>query len=81
MVIEKWICPIKENINSLIKLLLPIVIISGLTAAISFVLYGRARMKEQIRQEKFYLNIHYISLSILCLLGIIYMMIMVNADN
>ncbi|MFT3932860.1 MAG: hypothetical protein QM726_04520 [Chitinophagaceae bacterium] len=54
--------------------------IAIIVAGITFILYGRARMQERELEEKFYLRIHYTTLFILLLLGIIYMFFMVEAD-
>lgn len=59
-------------------------ILSGLAmlaiaiAIITFVLYGRARMKEQEAREKMFLTIHYASMFVLLLLGIVYMFFMIE---
>ena len=43
-------------------------ICAGLIAIVSFILYGRARMQEQIEKEKLYLRIHYSSLFLLLIM-------------
>lgn len=45
----------------------------ALVAIISFVLYTRARMKEQEKAEAYYERIHYFSLFLLFALGVIIM--------
>jgi type II secretory pathway pseudopilin PulG len=65
----------------LIRLLVILAILTAVTAVISFVLYGRARMQEKERQEKQYLSFHYTSLFILLLLGIVYMFFMVETSD
>jgi hypothetical protein len=43
-----------------------------------FVLYARARMQEKEDREKLFLTIHYAALSILVVLGIVYLFFMVE---
>lgn len=52
-----------------------------IVAAITFVLYGRARMKEETKKEKQYLLIHSVSLFLLLLAGIVYMFFMVQTET
>lgn len=60
------------------NLLISIIAASGVIGIISFVLYGRARMKEDERREQYFLRIHYVALFLVLLLGIIYMFYMVE---
>ena len=50
---------------------LAIAALTGLVSIGSFVLYVRARMKEQEKQEKQFQSIHYASLLAIALLGVI----------
>lgn len=45
----------------------------GLIAVVSYALYARARMREDEANEAFYLRVHYISLFLLFVLGIVVM--------
>jgi hypothetical protein len=65
----------------LVHILAAVAIISGVIAVAAFVLYGRARMKEQEQKEKLFLNIHYASLFILLLIGIVFMFFMVETET
>ena len=60
--------------------MLPVLIGAACTCALvavaSFVLYVRARMKEQEEAEAFYQRIHYISLFLLFALGVVIMFYM-----
>ncbi|MEP6747227.1 MAG: hypothetical protein ABJB86_05860 [Bacteroidota bacterium] len=64
-----------------VHVLVVLAITSLIIAAVTFVLYGRARMKEQEQSEKFFLNIHYACLFILFLVGIVYMFFMVKTET
>jgi hypothetical protein len=65
----------------LVHILAALAIISGVIAVAAFVLYGRARMKEQEQKEKLFLRIHYTSLFILLLIGIVFMFFMVETET
>ena len=81
MVVEKRVYLIKKNLN-LFRHPLTVFVVADLIVAIIFlVLYGRARMKEQEQREKLFFRIHTAALIILMITGIIYMMVMVEADN
>jgi formate hydrogenlyase subunit 3/multisubunit Na+/H+ antiporter MnhD subunit len=60
--------------------MLPVLIGAACTCAlisiVSFVLYARARMKEQESAEAFYQRIHYFSLFLLFALGVVIMFYM-----
>ncbi|MEO5681205.1 MAG: hypothetical protein ABIQ88_01125 [Chitinophagaceae bacterium] len=56
-------------------------VISIIAAAITFVLYGRARLKEENKKEKMFLRIHYACLFILLLTGMVYMFFMVETGT
>jgi flagellar basal body-associated protein FliL len=71
----------QKKSNWLIRLLIILAVCAALVAVISFVLYGRARMQERTPQEKQYLAVHYTSLFILLLLGIVYMFFMVQTAD
>lgn len=59
--------------------MLPVLIGAAATCAligiVSFVLYVRARMKEQANED-FYLRVHYLSLFLLFVLGVVIMFYM-----
>ncbi len=65
----------------LVTILIMLAIASLLAAAVTFVLYGRARMNEQEQREKMYLRIHYTCLFILFAVGIVYMFFMVETQG
>ena len=63
------------------NLLISIIAASGVIGIITFVLYGRARMKEDERREQYFLRIHYVALFLVLLLGIVYLFYMVETAN
>lgn len=63
------------------NLLISIIAASGVIGIISFVLYGRARMKEDERREQYFLRIHYVALFLVLLLGIVYLFYMVETAS
>lgn len=81
MAAEKWVFLIKKNLNLPVSLFVLIAITDALIAIASFVMYGRARMRQQEQKEKYYLQIHYTSLFILLLLGIVFMFYMVETAD
>ena len=80
MVTEKRVYFIKKNLILFEAILAPVAVITILIAFVTFVMYGRARMQEQEYNEKMYLRIHYASLFLLLLLGIVYMFFMVETQ-
>jgi hypothetical protein len=64
-----------------VDILAALAVISIIIAAVTFIMYGRARMKEQEQKEKFFLKIHYTCLFILFLVGIVYMFFMVKTET
>jgi hypothetical protein len=64
-----------------VNILIVFAILSAVVAAVTFVLYARARMKEQEQKEKLFLSIHYTSLGILFLIGIVYMFLMIETET
>jgi len=81
MVTKKRVYPIKKNLKLFESILASIAIVTILIAITTFVLYGRARMKEQEHNEQLFLRIHYASLFLLLLLGILYMFFMVETQS
>ena len=65
----------------MVNLVASLATINIVIAVTTFVLYGRARMKEQEQKEKYYLRIHYTSLFILLALGILFMFFMVETET
>jgi formate hydrogenlyase subunit 3/multisubunit Na+/H+ antiporter MnhD subunit len=55
-------------------------ILTGIISAITFILYVMARMKEQDQKEKSYRLIHFLSLFLFVILGVI-LLIMVSDMN
>jgi uncharacterized membrane protein len=53
-------------------------ILSGLVSLVSFVLYVRARMREQEHKEDRYRSVHFASLSLFVALGV---MILIQLSN
>jgi hypothetical protein len=53
----------------------------AVVAVVGFVLYGHYRMKEDEEKEKIFMRLHYIALSVLLVLGIIYIFFMVETAN
>ncbi len=81
MVAEKRLQLIKKSLNLFVNTLAILAIMCTVAAAITFVLYGRARMKEQTEKEKLFLSIHYTCLGILFLIGIVFMFFMVETAD
>jgi len=65
----------------LLSLFIIVISACGITGIVSFILYGRARMKEDERREQLYLRIHYIALTIVFILAMIFMFYMVNTSD
>jgi hypothetical protein len=53
----------------------------GIVGIVSFILYGRARMKEEEERERYFLRIHYAALFLVILLGIIFLFYMVETAD
>jgi hypothetical protein len=80
MVAEKRLYLIKKNLSLFVRILAALASADIIFAVVTFVLYGRARMKEQEQKEKFYLALHYASLFVLLLVGMVYMFFMVETS-
>ena len=65
----------------LVNLLISVIVASGILAVISFVIYVRARMKEQEERERLFLRIHYTALFTVLLLGIVLLFYMVETSD
>jgi hypothetical protein len=65
-------------IRNILTTLIAICIVPGI---VFFVLYGRARMKEDERKEKLFLKLHYTFLSLVVILGIIWLFLMVETES
>ena len=78
---QKRLYFIQKNLSLVTPVLAVFAILNAVTAAITFVLYGRARMKEQEEKEKRFLRIHYTSLGLLFLTGIVFMFFMVETET
>ena len=65
----------------LVHLLITLAIVCGVTAVVTFVLYGRARMREEEQREKRFLRIHYTALFLLLLVGTIFLFYMVETSD
>jgi hypothetical protein len=65
----------------IVNILAVLATINIIVAITTFVLYGRARMKEQEQREKYFLRIHYTALFILLVLGIVFMFFMVETET
>ena len=63
------------------NLLISIIAGCGVIGIISFILYARARMKEDEQRERYFLRIHYAALFLVLLLGIIYLFYMVETAD
>ena len=81
MVAEERLFLIKKNLSLFVHFLAVLAIVSAVAAAVTFVLYGRARMKEQTEKEKMFLTLHYTSPGILFLTGIVFMFFMVETET
>ncbi len=78
MAAEERLHIVEKNLILLVPILSSLAIVAITIAIITFVLYGRARMKEQEAREKMFLKIHYASMFVLLLLGIVYMFFMIE---
>jgi len=65
----------------LTNLLILLIVAGGIVGIVTFVLYGRARMKEQEQREKLFLRIHYAALFVVVLAGLIYLFYMVGTSD
>ena len=52
----------------------------GITAVVSFILYVFARMKEKEQKESRYRSIHFLSLSIFVLLGVLALILLSHQE-
>lgn len=57
----------------ILNVLIGLAITCAVTGVWGFVQYARYRMKEDERREHFYMNLHYIALALLFIIGIIIM--------
>jgi ABC-type nickel/cobalt efflux system permease component RcnA len=57
----------------ILNVLIGLAITCAVTGIWGFVQYARYRMKEDKNKEKFYMNLHYIALALLFIIGIIIM--------
>jgi hypothetical protein len=60
--------------------LIGLIIMTGVVSASSFVLYVRARMKEDETKERSFRSIHYLSLFIFVVIGVILLIMVSNMD-
>jgi len=60
------------------NLLISTIAVCGAIGIVFFVLYVRARMKEDGERERKFLRVHYVALTLVLLLGIIYLFYMVE---
>ena len=81
MAAEKRLYLIKKNLSLSVNLFVLLALLDAAVAITTFIMYGRSRMQEQEQKEKQYLQIHYASLFILLLLGIIFMFFMVETSG
>jgi cytochrome c oxidase assembly factor CtaG len=64
-----------------LPILIGVIIVCGIVGIVTFVLYARARMKEQEEKERVYLRIHYTALTLVFLLGMVFLFYMVNTSD
>ena len=60
--------------------MIAVCILTGLVSAITFILYVRARMKEEEQKEKKFQTIHYLSLFAFVFFGVIILIMLSNMD-
>jgi Tfp pilus assembly protein PilN len=65
----------------LTSLLIGFIVASGILAVVTFVVYVRARMKEQEQRERLFLRVHYIALFTVLLLGMVLLFYMVETSD
>jgi formate hydrogenlyase subunit 3/multisubunit Na+/H+ antiporter MnhD subunit len=70
-----------KKADLLLSLFIIVTSACGITGIVTFILYGRARMKEDERREQLYLRIHYIALTMVFILAMIFMFYMVNTSD
>lgn len=63
------------------NLLISIIAGCGVIGIVSFVLYSRARMKEDEQRERYFLRIHYTALFLVLVLGIVFLFYMVETAD
>lgn len=81
MAAEKRVYLIKKKLSLFINILVLLALLDAVVAITTFVLYGRARMQEQEGRENRFLKIHYITLFVLLLLGLVFMFFMVETSD
>ena len=57
----------------ILYLLIGAAIVCAVTGVFGFIQYARYRMKEDERKENYYMNLHYIALALLFIIGVIIM--------
>jgi len=60
--------------------MIAICVLTGLISVITFILYVRARMKEEEQKEKKFQTIHYLSLFAFVFFGVIILIMLSNMD-
>jgi H+/Cl- antiporter ClcA len=71
----------QKKFKLFLQLIIGLAIFTGAVAIVTFVLYAGARMKEKESKEKLFLKLHYTSLFILFLLGVIFIFFMVETET
>jgi hypothetical protein len=66
--------PLKKS-DLLLNIIVALAILAGLTTIVSFILYVQARMHEQEAKEKLYQSIHFKTLFLFVVLGVIILVI------
>jgi hypothetical protein len=62
-------------------LLLFLMMVTGSIAVVSFVLYVNARAREEAKREQFYKTVHYVSLGVFTILGVLELIVVSQTDN
>jgi len=61
--------------------LLFLLMVNGSIAVVSFILYVKARAREEEKREQFYKIVHYVSLCIFTILGVLELIVVSQSDN
>jgi hypothetical protein len=72
--------PCQKKYDLLFHSTIGICILTGMVSLITFVLYVRARIKQEEKKEKKYQSIHFFSLFAFVVLGVIILIMLSNMD-
>lgn len=71
MAVEERVYLIKKDLILIFDLTVILLVMNAVTTVITFVLYVLARMREQTRKEQLYRSIHFVTLALFVLMGVL----------